>query len=195
MSVEQQYLIDQTFNKIAKFDSRKYIIDMILYITAILAILFILNGRFDWIYMVTVSLMTAIYLFIKHVYLRKQVKKTIHNQFSFIERTHPKQTLYIPMMEKTSRKYYLKRSALFIQDDLVWLDALRQKVFSSVPDESITISYGEEFFLTSVSQDETNQVIICHGTLIETPYRFIVTYEPTIFKRLSSLVKIENKEV
>lgn len=195
MSVEQQYLIDQTFKKIAKFDLLKFVFDMVLYVAGVLAILFILIGRFDWIYMITVPFMTAIYLFVKHAYLIKQVKKTIHNQFYFIENAHPKLLLYIPIMDKANKKFYLKRAALYIQGEQLAMDALRQKTFSSLPDESITIPYGEEFYLTSVSHDEINQVIICNGTLIDTPYRFIVIFESNIFKRLSSLVKIENKEV
>lgn len=195
MSVEQQYLIDQTFKKIAKFDLLKFVFDMVLYVAGVLAILFILIGRFDWIYMITVPFMTAIYLFVKHAYLVKQVKKTIYNQFYFIENAHPKLSLYIPIMDKANKKFYLKRAALYIQGEQLAMDALRQKTFSSLPDESITIPYGEEFYLTSVSHDEINQMIVCNGTLIDTPYRFIVIYESNIFKRLSSLVKIENKEV
>ncbi|PKL01550.1 MAG: hypothetical protein CVV56_00785 [Tenericutes bacterium HGW-Tenericutes-1] len=195
MSLEQQYLIDQTFKRIAKFDSLKFLFDMVLYVAGVLAILFILIGRFDWVYAITVPFMTSIYLLVKHAYLVKQVKKTIHNQFYFVEHTHPKQTLYIPIMDKVNKKYYLKRAALYIQDDQLFMDALRQKTFSSLPDESITIPYGEEFFLSTVTHDELNHVIICNGTLIDTPYRFIVIYESTIFNRLETLVKIENKEV
>lgn len=195
MSLEQQVLLDLTYKKIAKFDSRKFILDMTLYVAGVLAILFILLGRFDWIYAITVPFMTAIYLLIKHVYLIKQVKKTISNQFYFIENAHPKTSLYIPIMDKSGKKFYLKRAALYLQDDELFMDALRQKTFSSIPDESITIPYGEEFFITSIHHDELNKVIICEGTLINTAYHFIVIDEPSILKRLETLVKFENKEV
>ncbi len=195
MTIEQQLLIDKSFKLIAKLDPIKFLLDMALYIIGVLAILFLIMGRFDWIFAITVPFMTSIYLLVKYVFLIKQVKKTISNQFFFIENSHPKASLYIPMMDKTGKKFYLKRAALYIINDMIYMDALRQRTFSSVPEEAITIPYGDEFYITSITKDELNGVAICEGTLIDTAYRFIVINDTNIIQRLESLIRLEKKEV
>lgn len=184
----QEKLINRTFRLITRFDWLKFALDMVLYVGAVLAILYILLEQFDWVFAVTVPIMSAIYLFFKHLYMTRQVKKTLNNQFYFIEHNHPNLQLFIPMLDNNRKKHYLKRAALYLDGNELFLDALRQKSFSSLPDEAITIPYGEEFFISRIIQDKNNQILICDGTLIDTDYRFIVIDEPEIYKRLTSLI-------
>ncbi len=184
----QEKLINRSFRLIVRFDWLKFALDMILYVGAVLAILYVLLEQFDWVFAVTVPVMSAVYLLFKHLYMTRQVKKTLNNQYYFIEHNHPNLQLFIPMLDSNRKKYYLKRAALYLEGDALLLDALRQKSFSSLPEEAITIPYGEEFFITRIIQEKNNQVLICDGTLIDTDYRFIVIDEPEIYERLSSLI-------
>jgi len=190
----QEKLINRSFRKISQFDWLKFAFDMLLYAGAVIAIIFIFLERFDWVFSITVPIMTAIYLLFKHFYMVKQVKKTLVNQFYFVENNHPKLQIFIPMLDNNRKKFFLKRAALYFDDDVLYLDALRQKSFSSLPEEAITITYGDEFYISNIIHDKEHQVLICDGTLIDTNYRFIIVDEPEIYERLSKLIILKKEE-
>jgi hypothetical protein len=187
----QEQLIIQSSRLITRFDWVKFIIDLVLYVSAVLAIITVVIKRFDFLFAMIVPIVAAIYLLLKYFYIANQLKKMIRSQNDFIYKTHPNAELYVPMLILNKRKIQLKGSALYLTKDSIFLDAFKQRTFSSIPDDYITIPYGEQFNLQSIKIDDSLNVLVCEGTLIDTEYSFIVINEPVVYQHLSSLITIK----
>ena len=193
MNNQQTDVLQASIRLISKLDLKKFIFEFVSYYVVVNLILFVLGGSFQWIFLIVVFVFTGLYLLVKHWINRRQLKKIVMGQFDFVKTNHPDLSLFIPIMEKNSSHYSINRAALYFIHDKLYLDAFRQTGFASIPSESISIPYGDDFVIKEAFQ--TNDALLFNGQLIDTAYTFAVARQPELIEALRPYYPKNEKEV
>jgi hypothetical protein len=109
-------------------------------------------------------------------------------QYDFLLSRHPNMTLYIPLLSRLGKRNHLKSSALFIDDDILYLEAFKNQMLSTNPTDSITVPYGTDFVISSIFELDLNKLVQYTGKLLEYDYHFYTLYEKTINELMAKYI-------
>lgn len=144
---------------------------------------------FDPIAMSTLFVFAILYTFAKVFLTRKRLQKVLQGRLEYLNKKHPSMTLFVPILEKIGRRFYLRPAALFF-DGKTKLEAFRQSFSMVTPSESITCEYGPHFQIEHT--EEQASTISYVGRFMEKDYRFHTTNDPVIVS--SILQDFSNKK-
>ena len=119
---------------------------------------------------------SMLYSYLRDYSITKYSAKQMEKYYNYSLEKYDDIDLYIPLLEKSYQGYFLKRSALIIQDDILYLEAFRQKRSSKQKQVSISVKYGTKFIIDMQKIDKNNKSVTFDSTFSTEYYRFSIVY-------------------
>ncbi|MFW5794688.1 MAG: hypothetical protein ACOCV1_04300 [Bacillota bacterium] len=119
---------------------------------------------------------SMLYSFLRDYSITKYSAKQMEKYYNYALEKYDDIDLYIPLLEKTYQGYFLKRSALIIENKQLYLEAFRQKRSSNQKQVSITVKYGTKFIIDMQKVDKNNKSVTFDSTFSTEYYRFSIVY-------------------
>jgi len=195
MSEAQKAIIKKAEQIVSSFNILFILLNSLIY-TAILFIGFIvLKIDPDWVTIAIVFVLLVAYFFLKDFVLYKQAKKSIQSQYAFLIAKHPHLTLFIPIIGKNGTMLFMKRAALYIDGDSLYLEAFDQKAFKSTPTKSISMPHGDDFTIKDIVHDKRKPYYLVSSTIKEHNYDFIIPDDENVIASVNAKIDNIEKEV
>jgi len=121
MTPEQKIVLDASTSRVNPISIKKILLSCAIYIPLVLLVFYLAEITFTILNVSMVIVVVFVYALIKEITLSKRAKKILAKQYTYLLQKHPLMTFYIPLLEVTNRKTYLKLSALFVENDQVFL--------------------------------------------------------------------------
>ncbi len=193
---EQQTLLNAKAELIvSSFNLIKILINAIIYSVVLFLGFLVLKIDPDWITIIIVFIMLLLYFFAKDFMLYRQAKKAIKSQYDYLISKHPNISLYIPIIGKNGLMLYMKKAALFIDDDNLFLEAFDQQAFKQTPTKSISMPHGEDFIIKALQPDKRKPYYVVTSSIKEHDYEFIIPSDQFVIDYINSKISILDKEV
>ncbi len=195
MSEDQAALIHKAERILSAFSLLKIAINTVIYTGIMVLFFLILRMELEMITISIVFVMLAIYFFLKDYILYRQAKGAINRQFAFMQKRHHNLSLYIPIMGKNGWMIYLKRAAIYIAAEELYLEAFDQEAFRSEPKQTISLKLGEDFQIFSLIIDKKRPFYHVAAAIKGQNYAFILPEHERIVDFIQTKIKTEEKEV
>lgn len=191
MSPEQKLVLDSSTAKVNPISIRKMAITSAIYIPVVLLVFYLLEITFTvWNVLMVVGVVFA-YAFIKEFILSKRAKKILAKQYAYMLKKHPQLSFYVPLLDVTKNRTFLKLSALFFENDELFLEAYKQKLFSYTPVDSITIPYGKDFVIKKRRSVTALNLVEYQGTLVDYDYHFFTFNQESVNQMIDEHIQSE----
>jgi hypothetical protein len=126
---------------------------------------------------------------IRDVSITKYSAKQLDKYYDYADDKFDQMTLYIPLLEKTYQGYFLKRAALIINDEKLYLEAFRQKRKQNQDQISISVPYGDKFIIDYQEVDKNMKSISIDSTFSGQYYRFSIVNHKQILDQINQAKK------
>ncbi|MBN2696428.1 MAG: hypothetical protein JXR38_02680, partial [Bacilli bacterium] len=156
---------------------------------------FILKIDPDVITISIVFVMLVLYFFFKDYIIFRQARKAIAKQYGFVSGKHHNLHLYIPIMGRNGWMIFLKRAALYIVGDEMYLEAFDQQAFKSEPHNSISLRLGEDFRIISIIIDKKKPYYHVEALIKEQEYSFILPEHDSVIDFIQNKIQPKEEEV
>jgi ABC-type multidrug transport system fused ATPase/permease subunit len=150
-----------------------------------LIIVLALFNMFSWQMALIVLAISAVYSFLRDYAITKYTSKQMIKYYEHTKNNHDHLSLYVPLLEKTYQGYFLKRAALIIDDNQLYIEAFRQKKNEKQEQISIPVKYGEKFVIDRQTNDKNKLSITMDSTFSGQYYRFSVVNHPEMINRIN----------
>lgn len=195
MSEQQTLLISKAERIVSSFNLLKIFINALIYSVILYLGFLILKIDPDWITIIIVFFMLLVYFFLKDFMLYRQAKKAIKSQYDFLISKHPNITLYIPIIGKNGLMLYMKKAALFIDNDDLFLEAFDQQAFKQTPTKSISMPHGDDFLIKTIRPDKKKPYFLVTSSIKNHDYEFIIPDDKFLIEYINSKIQPLEKEV
>jgi ABC-type multidrug transport system fused ATPase/permease subunit len=150
-----------------------------------LIIVLALFNMFSWQMALIVLAISAVYSFLRDYAITKYTSKQMIKYYEHTKNNHDDLSLYVPLLEKTYQGYFLKRAALIIDDNQLYIEAFRQKKNEKQEQISIPVKYGEKFVIDRQTNDKNKLSITMDSTFSGQYYRFSVVNHPEMINKIN----------
>lgn len=117
------------------------------------------------------------YSFFRDFFITRYSRKMMYSYYEYLKRKKPKIELYIPLFQKTNSGMLLKKSALFIDNNELYLEAFNQQRSKKEPDDSISVKRGRDFAIDNITLDkEAPRYVNYQARLMDGDIRFSIVY-------------------
>ncbi len=175
---------------IKKFNFVRFFIYFLVSAAAVILILLIL-GMLDLYNAIFVVGLAFIYTLIRDLTIARYSLKTMDQFYQYLKQKEPLMDLYVPVLDKNSQGYFLKKTAIFFKEGEMNLEAFKQVRSRRDNQESITVKYGKDFSITLNHLDKDGKVYLFEGFLMDTPYQFSIVNIPEVMEKINQRVKGE----
>ena len=146
--------------------------------SSILILVLYMFNMLAWNMAFFVVALSMLYSFLRDYSISKYSNKQLDKYYDYAKGEHDNLTLYIPLLEKTYQGYFLKRAALIIDDNKLYMEAFRQKRKNSDDQISIPVKYGDRFVIDRQTVDKNNKSVTMDSTFSGQYYRFSIVNHP-----------------
>jgi len=189
MSDLQTAILEATRPLVKTFSWLKVAFSTVLYTASIsLVVYFSLLGTLDWLVVVVIFVASFGYLFLRETRLAKLSAKIMEAQRAYVMTKFENATLYIPMLDRVASNVVLRRAALFITENGLFLEAFSQQNYSYVPKQSITVPYGKDFQIIDLSADAQKGYMVYHAKLLGSDYLFYTCIHAGLTELIQSFI-------
>jgi glucan phosphoethanolaminetransferase (alkaline phosphatase superfamily) len=131
-----------------------------------------------------IVLLSALYSFLRDYSISKYSNKQLDKFYAHAKAEHDDLNLYIPLLEKTYQGYFLKRAALIIDNNQLYMEAFRQKKKADHDQISIPVKYGDKFVIDRLTTDKNNKSVTIDSTFSGQYYRFSIINHPRALQKI-----------
>lgn len=195
MSVQQQSILRQSEKLASSFSIIKIVIFSVVYTGIITLVFWLLQIEIEILHIGAILFIMFIYFFVKDWIMLRQAQKTIQVLYDFSANKWPNQTLFVPVIGKNGWLYYLKRTALIIHQEQLFLDAYDIKSMRNGPMASVTLPFGKDFVVQDVISDSKKPYLRVKSKIKGQDYDFFVVKDDTIIRYLTVPNQPIEKEV
>lgn len=117
---------------------------------------------------------SLVYSYVRDFSITKYSNKQMTLFYDYAQTKHENLSLYLPLLEKSYQGYFLKRAALLIDGDILYLEAFRQKKKDRTDQVSIPVKYGDKFVIDRITTDKNNKSVTIDSTFAGQYYRFSI---------------------
>ncbi|MDD3122309.1 MAG: hypothetical protein PHC62_02210 [Candidatus Izemoplasmatales bacterium] len=180
MSPFQRSLLIDSAKKVQTINVFRILLNVVIFDAFVVAVFLFAEVPFNFLIGSVIFVISIGYTVLKEFMILNRVKKMTKFQYDFLLEKHPQMSIYIPLISHEGKKNHLKSSALYLENDNLFLEAFKHQMLSTKPSDSITVPYGTEFIITSMEPMDLNGLIHYAGNLLEYDYEFYVLNEKTI---------------
>lgn len=191
MNDEVARLFKQTTDTIHQSELKLELINSVIYIPIVLFLFYLVEISYTVFNIGFVIILSFVYGFIKERMFHKRTKKMLQNQYEYLLSKYEQVQLCVPVLDKRGRRIILKPSSLVIKDGVLFLEAYKQAFNAGVPDESIRVDYGEDFFITEAIDTDLFPYTTYQASLVKTNYRFLTVKDEHVYSTLEKYYKQE----
>ncbi|HKL47276.1 MAG TPA: hypothetical protein VJ878_01290 [Candidatus Izemoplasmatales bacterium] len=130
--------------------------------------------------------LSMLYSFLRDYSISKYSNKQLDKFYDHAKDEHDDLKLYIPLLEKTYQGYFLKRAALIIDGNQLFIEAFRQKKKSENDQISIPVKYGDKFVIDRQTVDKNNKSVTIDSTFSGQYYRFAIVNHPRVLEAIEA---------
>ncbi|MGD9909308.1 MAG: hypothetical protein AB7U79_01740 [Candidatus Izemoplasmatales bacterium] len=191
MNDEGTRLFKQTTDTIHQSELKVELINSLFYIPLVLFLFYLVDIGYTVFNIAFVIILSFIYGFLKEGLFHKRTKKMLNNQYEYLQSKYQEIDLCIPVLDKRGRRLVLKPSSLVLSKGVLFLEAYKQAFNAGVPEESIRVDYGDDFFITGFIDTDSPLYTTYQATLANTNYRFITVKDEFVSSTLEKFYKQE----
>lgn len=130
-----------------------------------------------------------LYSFLRDYSITKYSAKQLDKYIDYADSKFKNMKLYIPLLEKTYQGYFLKRAALVIDGQQLFIEAFRQKRNEKQDQISISVKYGDGFIIDHNYVDKNQKSITIDSTFSGQYYRFSIVNVQHIIDEINQAKK------
>lgn len=184
----QQEIFEQTKRLIGTINLIRIFFYTVISAAMLIIVLSIFNMLSLQMGLLTVGI-SMLYSLIRDVSITRYSAKQLDKYYDNADDKFDQMTLYIPLLEKTYQGYFLKRAALIINDDKLYLEAFRQKRKQNQDQISISVPYGDQFIIDYQEVDKNMKSISIDSTFSGQYYRFSIVNHKQILDQINQAKK------
>jgi hypothetical protein len=184
----QQEIFEQTKRLIGTINLIRIFFYTVISAAMLIIVLSIFNMLSLQMGLLTVGI-SMLYSLIRDVSITRYSAKQLDKYYDYADDKFDQMTLYIPLLEKTYQGYFLKRAALIINDDKLYLEAFRQKRKQNQDQISISVPYGDKFIIDYQEVDKNMKSISIDSTFSGQYYRFSIVNHKQILDQINRAKK------
>jgi len=185
----QERIIDGTLRAVSPLKPAGIALGAVFYAVFIGVVYYLLVGTVDLVAGLMSGLCGIAYAVFRAYFTHRQFKAGIAAHLAYLRTRHPQLELYVPMIEKLGRTTLLKRSALFIEDGALALEAFNQPGFAKTPKDSITVPAGVDFRIFEVLPEPKTALVGFRSELMRNPYRFHIVNDDETVARIMAFAE------
>ncbi len=149
--------------------------------TMILLLVMSIFSLFSWQMAIITAVVSLLYSLARDFSITRYSNKQMIKFYEHSKSIHENLNLYIPLLEKTYQGYFLKRAALIIDNEQLYLEAFRQRKNDKQDQLSIPVKYGDRFVIDRQTVDKNNKSMTMDSTFSGQYYCFsIANHKETI---------------
>ncbi|MBU1145438.1 MAG: hypothetical protein KJ971_06260 [Firmicutes bacterium] len=190
----QTDILNRTKKEMISFRFSRVLVSTTVFSVFVISVFLIGQISINWISGPLIVGISFVYCLLKEYFMKYQNTKMLSDQLNYLKGKKPKMTLFISMLEVNHKQVYLKKSSLFIENNRLYLEAYHSNAFSFKPKDSITVSYGKDFILKEVTEEDL-PLVSFKGILMDTEYQLLVVNNQEVITLLKSYIKEEEKDV
>ncbi len=168
----QKRILDETEKLITRLDFKRMSVLAIISSISVLIVFRWIDYPLSWQFAILVLIFAYLYALIRDVIIVRKTKKTLKIYYDFSFEKHPNIQLFIPIFTKTNQIYTLKRASLFIENDILYLEAYKRASLSSRLDNSVVARYNKDFFIDKYSVNKSGKYIEFETRILYKKYFF-----------------------
>ena len=131
-------------------------------------------GLLTWqIALISVGI-SLLYSYVRDYFITKYSNKQMYKFYDHAKAEHDDLALYVPLLEKSFQGYFLKRAALLIDKNQLYLEAFRQRKNDKQDQISIPVKYGDRFVIDHEKVDKSMKTVTMDSTFSGQYYRFSI---------------------
>lgn len=186
----QRRLIDLSAPLVRFFQWKRLLYNFLAYYVIVGLIFFLVYG-WNLELQLTIMVLVIVYSFLKDFLMERQTQRIMKQQKAYLEQKYPQMKLYIPLLDRVGKTVLLKRAAIFLTEQWLFLEAFNQRAFSATPKDSIKVPYGKGFTIQKIEIANDQKLIQFHATLMDQDYQFITCYDATLLEKINQMIPIK----
>jgi len=172
MNQIQEQIFKDTEKLVGTFSLIKVVIYTLISSGIIILLLYVLSFPVDLYTISFVLGISLVYSFVRDFFMTKYSKKIMYNYYNYLKEKKPRIGIYVPIFARTRQGFFLKKAAIYFDNDQLFMEAFNQQKSRNRPEASISIKLGKDFSLDRNFPEYKNKIVTFQGRLMETDYQF-----------------------
>lgn len=191
MNEFQKTVLDETIKEVNLFQIERVLINTAIFIPLAIIVFMIAKISLSWIPITLIVVSSFVYTLIREFIGQNRTRKLLYKQCDYLYEKKTGTSLFIPIIQKIGKKVYLKASALYIQNNELFMEAFKQTLYFAKTFDSISVPHGNDFKVYEITPLMGENIVRYEGSLLNTDYHFFTINNPEVARLLSAFIPVE----